>query len=89
MIHVGETLLYTHRGHTTYVKVKEAFLGADNKLQSRVVTTAGDEIITTKESLRDPEISDIGWIPYSVPKVEDAASKLTDNEIESVLHPVK
>ncbi len=89
MIHVGETLLYTHRGHTTYAKVKEVFLADDNKLQFKVVTTAGDEIITTRESLCDPEAPDIGWIPTTVPEVQNAAAKLTEEEIETVLHPVK
>ena len=29
MFHVGETLLYSNSGHTTYVKVEEIFLDDD------------------------------------------------------------
>jgi hypothetical protein len=87
MIHVGETLLYTKDGHTTYVKVEKVFLDDDAVLRIRVRTMNGDLLDTTKESLRAPEDPDIGWIPASVPEKRDAASNLSDEEISRMTNP--
>ena len=55
MFHVGETLLYTNAGHTTYVWVEEIFLDDNAVLHFWVRNTANDELIeTTKELLRSP-----------------------------------
>ena len=89
MFHVGETLLYTNAGHTTYVRVEEIFLDDTAVLRFRVRATANDELIeTTKESLRSPAAPDIGWIPTSVPEKKDAASMLSDKELAKISNPV-
>ena len=38
IIHVGDTLLYSNAGHTTYVKVEEIVLDNDTVLRIRVKT---------------------------------------------------
>ena len=89
MFHVGETLLYTNAGHTTYVQVEEIFLDNNAVLRFWVRTTANDELIeTTKESLRSPTAPDIGWIPTSVPEKKVAALMLSDKELAKISDPV-
>ena len=44
MFHVGETLLYSNAGHTTYVKVEDIFLDDDTVLQI-CVRTKSKELI--------------------------------------------
>jgi len=89
MFHIGETLLYTNAGHTSYVRVEEIFLDDNAVLRSRVRTTTNDELIETmKESLRSPTAPDIGWIPTSVPEKKDAASMLSDEELAKISDPV-
>ena len=52
MFHVGETLLYSNAGHTTYVKVEEIFLDDDDAFFRIGVRTKSEELIeATKESL--------------------------------------
>ena len=51
MFHVGETLLYSNAGHTTYVRVKKIYLDKDATLRIQVQTKNKELIETTKESL--------------------------------------
>ncbi len=51
MFHVGETLLYTNLGHTTYVCVEKIFLDDNATLQFLLKTKNDDLIEATKESL--------------------------------------
>jgi hypothetical protein len=67
MFHVGETLLYTNEGHTTYVRVDKIFLDDDAVLRFHVHMKDENLITTTQEYLRAPDALDIGWIPSTVP----------------------
>lgn len=60
MYHVGETLLYTDAGHTTYVRVEKIFLDENAVLRFIVCTKDEETIETTKESLRAPDAPDVG-----------------------------
>ena len=89
IFHVGETLLYTNAGHTTYVKVQRIFIDDDSVLRFECRTTSDDVIIATKESLRAPDSPDIGWIPTSVPEMKQASTELSEEEIAQISNPVK
>lgn len=87
--HVGETLLYSSEGRSSYVKVKEIFFDDNNQLTFRVTTTAGDDVFAIKEQLRDPQMPDIAFIPSPVPEMRDSASLLDDSQLEQLANPVK
>ena len=48
MFHVGETLLYTNVGQTSYVRIEEISLDEKDVLHFRVRTTNDEVIETTK-----------------------------------------
>ena len=48
IIHVGDTLLYSNAGHTTYVNVEEVFLDNNAVLQFCVKTKSEELIEATK-----------------------------------------
>ena len=48
MFHIGETLLYTNVGQTSYVLIEEISLDENAVLQFRVRTTNDEVIETTK-----------------------------------------
>ena len=48
IFHVGETLLYTNAGQTSYVRIEEIILDEKAVLQFRVSTTNDEVIETTK-----------------------------------------
>jgi len=89
LFHVGETLLYTNAGHTTYVKVEKILLDNDCVLRFKCKTVSGGEIITTKESLRAPDSPDIGWIPSNVPEKRQAATELDASDFDKLSNPVQ
>jgi hypothetical protein len=89
LFHVGETLLYTNAGYTTYVKVEKIYLDDDSVLRFKCKTVSDKEIITTKESLRAPDSPDIGWIPANVPEKKQAATELDAKDFEKISNPVQ
>ena len=88
MFHVGETLLYTNAGHTTYVRVEKIFLDDDAVLRSLVRTKDEEEIETTKESLRTPDAPDVGWIPATIPEKKEAADTMSEDDLAKLSNPV-
>ena len=88
MFHVGETLLYSNAGRKTYVKFEEIFLYDDAVLQFRVNTKIEELIESTKESLRAPNNTDIGWIPTTIPEKTDATYKLSEDDLDKLTNPV-
>ncbi len=86
--HVGKTLLHSNSGRTSFVKVKEIFIGDNGILQFHVETSSNDIIVTTRESLRDPMTPDIGWIPSTVPDLHAASSQIPVEELEKIAKPV-
>ena len=46
-----------------------------------------EEVIATRESLRNPDSPDIGWIPSNVPERAAAASTLSEEDLERVGNP--
>ena len=88
MFHVGETLLYTNAGHTTYVRIEKIFLDDDRVLRFVVRTRDDKKIETTKESLRAPDAPDIGWIPTTIPDKKEAATTLSEEDISRMTNPV-
>mgnify|MGYP001046712641 CR=1 FL=1 len=89
LFHVGETLLYTNTGHTTYVKVEKILLDDDCVLRFKCKTISDEEITTTKESLCAPDSPDIGWIPGNVPEKRQAATELDSNDFNKLSNPVQ
>ncbi len=89
LFHVGETLLYTKDGHTSYARVEEIFFDDDMVLRFRIKTKSDESITVTRESLRAPEAPDIGWIPTNVPEHREAASHLSEEELNAIANPVK
>ena len=87
--HISETLLYSKEGRNVFAKVSDIFLDDDNKLRIWTVTSGGEEIVTSKESLHDPDHPDIAFIPSTVTEINIAASHLSEEEIKSIKNPVK
>ena len=88
MFHVGETLLYTKEGHTTYVRVDKIFLDDDAVLRFRVGTKDDKLIEKSKESLCAPDEPDIGWTTSTVPDKREAVADLSEKEIKQLSNPV-
>ncbi len=89
LFHVGETLLYSKDGQSTYAKVIHLDLDDSGKFNIRICTAAGEEITTTRETLREPENPDIAFIPSTVPDYRKASTNLSDEQLESIRKPVK
>ena len=85
---VGETVFFSKDGYSTFVKIKSFQLDDSNVLHFTVTSSDGTEIVTTRENLCAPKISDIGWIPQSVPEYKSAAHNLSDEEIEKIASPI-
>ena len=56
-----------------YISLDEADI-----LKIVVTNTNGDNIVTTKEHLRSPSNTDIGWIPESAPEYVQATNLLPE-----------
>ncbi len=89
MFHVGETLVYSSTGRTSYVKVKEIFLNEDNQLTCKVVSASGDELTATQEQLRDPNLPDIAHIPSNIPDYKELATTISDDQLKAIANPVQ
>ena len=89
MFHVGETLLYSMDGHTTYARIEKIFMDDNAVLRFQVRTTNDELIETTRENLRNPDAPDIGWIPTTIPEKQAATSTLSEEEIASLSEPAK
>ena len=84
LFEVGETLLYSKNGYSSFVKLVAVELDADNILSLRVAQPNGDEFVTKKEYLRSPDNPDIGWIPSSVPEYRMASKELSEEDIQKI-----
>ena len=62
-------------------------MDTDNVLRFVVVDPSGKEITTTRENLRMPTNSDIGWIPSSIPEYNSSRKCLTDAQIKYLCSP--
>ena len=71
------------------MKVEKILLDDDCVLRFKCKTISGDEIITTKESLRAPDSPDIGWIPSNIPEKRQAATELDANDFDKLSNPVQ
>ena len=71
-----------------YVQIEEISLGEKAVLQFRVRTTNDEVIEMTKEYLQSPDDPDIGWIPTTFLEKKEAASILTEKEIDDITNPV-
>ena len=81
---IGETLLFTNNVWSGLVKVKYFSLEKTNVLSIIVTNSNVDDIITTKEHLRLPNNTDVGWIPSSVPEYKKSAKTLSEKDIEKI-----
>ena len=84
---IGETLFFTNNGWSGLVKVKYFSLDKTNFLRIIVTNSNGDDIITTKEYLRSPNNTDVGWIPSSVPKYKQSDKTLSEEDIKKSRRP--
>ena len=76
IFHVGETLLYSKEGHTVYVQIKSIDLGSDGALRFTVKPSDSYSFTTNKESFRDPDSPDIGWIHSTVSEKKSSVADL-------------
>ena len=74
-------------GWSGLVKVKSFSLDETNVLRIIVTNSNGDYIITTKEHLRSPNNTDVGWIPISVTEYKQSAKTLSEEDIEKITLP--
>ena len=51
-------------------------------------TKSKELIEATKEYLRAPYDPDIGWIPTTVPEKTDAASNISEDDLDKMTNPV-
>ena len=84
LFHVGKTLLYTKDGNTTYARVEEVFLDEHGIMRFKMRTPSNEIIEATRESLRNPDAPDIGWIPTSIPDKTTASTTLSDEQLKSI-----
>ena len=89
MYHVGETLLSSNVGYTSYIRIEKITIDPDAVLHFWVRTTSDEIIKTTKEFLRVPNNPDIGQIPTSKPNKKEVVSTLSEKESKQVTNPVR
>ena len=88
MFHVGETILYSNSVHTPYIKVEEILLDDNAVLQFSMRTNSEELIESSKSSLPAPDDPDTGWIPTTILEKTDAASNLSEDDLNKLTNPV-
>ena len=67
--------------------MKYLFLDETNVPMIVVTNINRDAIIITKEYLRSPRNTDVGWIPSSVPEYKQSVKTLSEEDIEKSRSP--
>ena len=87
VIYDGETLIYKNQGHNAVIKVIDSGLNKDGMLEYTIEFATGAREKLQREYLSRPENPDVASLPTTLPKVQEAAKQLSDQELVSILKP--
>ena len=87
VIYNGENLIYNNQGHNTVIKIIDSGLNTNGMLEYTIEFATGAIEKVPREYLSRPENPDVASLPTTLPKVQDAAKQLSDQDLTSILHP--
>ena len=87
MIYDGENLIYKNQGHNAVIKVIYSGLNKDGMLEYTIEFATGAREKAPREYLSRPENPYVASLPTTLPKVQDAAKELSDQDLTAILHP--
>ena len=88
VIYNGENLIYKNQGHNAVIKIIDSGLNKEEMLEYTIEFATGAREKVPREYLSRPENPDVASLPTTLPKVQDAAKELNDQDLTSFLHPI-
>ena len=87
LFEVEETLFHANEGWSGLVNVISPALEEHVVLRKVVINSDSGNISTTRDLLRSPGNSNIGWIPMLVPKYQSSAKSISDDDMKKISLP--
>ena len=87
MIYNGENLIYKNQGHNAVINIIDSGLYTNGMLEYTIEFATGSREKVSREYLSRLENPDAASLPTTLPKVQEAAKKLSDQYLASILHP--
>ena len=87
VIYNGDNLIYKNQGHNAFIKIIDSGLNTNGMLDYIIEFATGARENLSREYLSRPENPDVASLPTTLPKVQDAAKQLSDQDLTSILHP--
>ena len=87
VIYNGDNLIYKNQGHNAVIKIIDSGLNMDGMLEYTIEFATGAREKVPQEYLSRPENLDVSSLPTNLTKVQDAAKKLSYQDLTSILHP--
>ena len=87
MIYNGENLIYNNQGHNAVIKIIDSGLNKDGMLEYTIDFATGAREKVPREYLSQLDKPDMASLPSTLPKVQDAARELSDQDLIFILHP--
>ena len=88
VIYNGENLIYKNQGHSAVIKIIDSGLNTNGMLEYTIEFETGSREKVPREYLSRPENPDVVSLPTTLPKVQEAAKKLSDQYLVSILNPI-
>ena len=85
MIYNGDNLIYKNQGHNSVIKIIDSGLNTNGMLEYTIEFATGAIEKVPQDYLSRPENPDVASLPTTLPKVQDAAKQLSDQDLKSVL----
>ena len=87
MIYNGENLIYKNQGYNAVINIIYSGLNKDGMLDYTIIFATGAREKVTREYLSQPENRDVASLPTTLPKVQEAAKHLSDQDLVFILKP--
>ena len=88
VIYDCDNLIYKNQGHNAVIKVIDSGLNKDGMLEYTIEFATGAREKVPQEYLSLPENLDVASLSTTLPEVQEAAKKLSDQELVSILKPI-
>ena len=87
VIYNGENLIYKNQGQNAVIKIIDSGINKDGMLEYTIEFATGAREKVPREYLSRPDNPDVASLPTTLPKVQDAAKEMSDQDLTSILQP--
>ena len=87
VIYNVENLIYKNQGQNAVINIIDSSLNKDGMLEYTIEFATGEREKVPREYLSRPENPYVASLPTTLPKVQDAAKQLSDQDLTSIPHP--